>query len=150
MSRWLEAQWALWWSDAVLGKLPAQGFERFATRHAGPVEPVRGDAWGTHWQKGRLRILPWGIWLEEDEDALVYWAERNQVYVSDRWLLEPNGLSCPAEPDALLEATLECEGSFYPERWARLQGLVGPSVAQEWFEKVALPLLMKRGADVEF
>lgn len=142
---WLAGQWGLWSFDALAGRLPSLGFSRWATRRDNCVYACQGEAWGSHWQWGDLRLAPWGCWLQEDCQAWAYVVVEDRFFCTEGWSLEASSIVLENEVSA--EQALSCFAvaalaSEYrrparQDRWAYLEELrradmVTPQAGRQW------------------
>ncbi len=140
---WLGVQWALWMCEDRLGLLYGRGFRRWTTLATGKVAPCTGEAWGTHWQRGPLRLLPWGCWLEEDDQALVYDAQEERFFVSEHWSRHrpQERFECRhPQPWSFFERAA-LQGLALDQSWELVQklqaaGYVPPEAAMAWFMSI--------------
>lgn len=140
---WLAVQWALWMCEERLGLLYGRGFRRWTTLKGGQVALCVGEAWGTHWQRGPLRLLPWGCWIEEDDQALVYDAQRDHFYVAERWCRHRSHamVACRhPQPWSFFERAA-LQGLALDPCWELVQrlqatGYVHPEAAMAWFMSI--------------
>lgn len=151
---WLAAQWALWTHDALCGRLPSIGFKRWATWPDGCVYPCQGEAWGSHWQWGDLRLASWGCWLQGESEAWAYLALQDRFFCMDSWAIQAEAVCEHEEIDAskglryLESAALATERRLSrPEgRWKILADLeaakiVSPAAARDWQMEIGSQLL---------
>lgn len=136
---WLAAQVLLWrWAERC-GGLWKLGWRRWTTRPDGRVVPVCGDAWGTHWQWGALRLADWGCWLEEDGQALAYDVPGDRFLGLDRWspaLPQQSDWLPPARAWREFESPVVQLGGLESDwEWLtglREQGLLTPEAVVAW------------------
>lgn len=146
---WLAGQWGLWGLDDINGRLPSLGFRRWATTRDNCVRPCVGEAWGSHWQWGDLRLAPWGVWLQDDCQAWAYLAQENRFFCLDFWTLESNQISAQAEiaPEQALPylataaAASELRRPKGRRQWQGLEvlrqaGLLNAPAAREWMIQI--------------
>lgn len=142
---WLAGQWGLWSFDALAGRLPGLGFQRWATTFNNCVHACQGEAWGSHWQWGDLRLAPWGCWLQDDCLAWVYLAQQDRFFCMESWSLDPNVIAIQSEistecglqyfaPAALAS---EHRRAGHQDRWSYLEELcrtkvIVPQAGRQW------------------
>lgn len=87
---WMNVQAQLWLTDLHSGRLEGNGAKACLTTAIGKVRPCRPNERPTHWQIGRTRIrsiCPRAIWLEQEDEFLVYLVENQNSYFADSWSL---------------------------------------------------------------
>ena len=154
---WLAAQWALWSLDALAGRLPGLGFRRWATTLNNCVHACRGEAWGSHWQWGDLRLAPWGCWLQDDCLAWAYLAQQDRFFCVESWSLDAEAIAAENEISVgqalpyFLSAALASEHrrAGNQDRWLYLEELcrsrvIGSSAGREWQIQVGSHFLPER------
>lgn len=142
---WLAGQWGLWSFDSLVGRLPSQGFRRWATTSNNCVHACDGEAWGSHWQWGDLRLAPWGCWLQDDCLAWAYLAQQDRFFCMESWSLDGHVIAAQNEipmedglqyfaPAALAS---EHRRPGQQDRWRYLDELcrtkvIGPQAGRAW------------------
>ncbi len=142
---WLAGQWGLWSFDSLAGRLPALGFRRWATTSNNCVHACEGEAWGSHWQWGDLRLAPWGCWLQDDCLAWAYLAQQDRFFCMESWSLDAHVIAAQNEisfedglkyfaPAALAS---EQRRSGQQDRWSYLEELcqskiIVPKAGRDW------------------
>ena len=142
---WLAGQWGLWSFDALAGRLPSMGFARWATCQDNCVHACQGEAWGSHWQWGDLRLAPWGCWLQDDCQAWAYVVEEDRFFCSESWsldgsvILRENEVSADYALTCFAVAALASEFRRPPQqdRWVYLEelrraGIVTAPAGRQW------------------
>jgi len=157
-THWLAAQWLLWDFDVRTGQAFGRGLRRWHTAANGTIFPCQGDAWGTHWQWLKLRVLTDVCWMEEDMQALAYWPELDMFYQLDEWTPSCSRLArrVPCEADVALpywESVALAYERTRPkilDRWTLVRdfqssGNLSQEAANAWLMRIGSLLLSETG-----